>query len=57
MFDCKLLPVLMAEKLSLGKWVLHIENNGLPHCVGLEVQDDDKVLLWDVDGCFQLSMR
>ena len=56
MFDCKLLPVLMAEKLSLGKWVLHIENNGLPHCVGLEVQDDDKVLLWDVDGCFQLSM-
>ena len=39
-----------------GKYLLHMENGGRPHCIACEVQSSDAVLLTDWQGRVQVSL-
>lgn len=41
------------ETLPDGKFLLHCENGGLPHCVAVQVRDMETTV-WDTDGIFHL---
>ena len=59
MFGCSLLPALMVEWPPGGKWILHTENGGQPHCVAFhmpqEYADSAEVTMWDSEGSFKLT--
>ena len=53
--NVKLVPYLQFQDVTAGKFLLHAEGNGKPHCVGLCIGPDDACLVYDGDGIYKLS--
>ncbi|CAJ1441782.1 unnamed protein product [Effrenium voratum] len=57
-FGCLLHPVVFIDALPVGKFLLHAENDGSPHCVAVhrrEVRGAFEVTVWDTDCALHLS--
>ena len=48
-------PHLGLNVSSKGKYLLHTENGGAPHCVSCDLCDDGSILLGDIDGVRSLT--
>jgi len=47
--DVRLRPVLDAESLGPGVWLVHTENGGVPHCMGLVISSDEACHIFEGD--------
>jgi hypothetical protein len=62
MFGCSFSVALLTDgEVPEGKFLLHCENGGRPHCVGVHVTQESEevgqqVTMWDVDGVYRLSV-
>ena len=46
-FRVTLVPTVDRSRLRVGRWLLHVENGGLPHCVALDFRTPEEcIVLW-----------
>ena len=48
----QLVPCLTIEDLMPGKWLIHAEDNGRPHCIGLDYTSKQDLVLHDSGQSF-----
>ena len=52
----KLIPYVQVSELDAGIFLVHSEGLGVPHCVGLRIdQDDGACVVYDTDGAYKQS--